>query len=322
MVRLVEISSLNRTSTIRAIIPRCVDAPLWIILTNNPSKVDSMTRSEEIRQLLSLTPEAVREKAGSKLIVIENIDLLYKHFANSVAEEIILNNQKNAPTKLILPVGPVEQYRILAKRVNDENIKLENCWFFMMDEQCDINGTTLPCDHPLSFRRVFDEAFMQRVKERHRIPAERVIFPNQENLHRLKDRIANEGGIDTTYGGIGIHGHLAFNEPKPNIRESDPRVVELNEFTRTINAVRSQVGGNLENFPRHGITLGMRQILQAKRVRLYCRNGIILDWANTVLRLAVLGKSGDDYPVTHIRDHADYKIVTDEDTLKQPKFIL
>jgi glucosamine-6-phosphate deaminase len=281
-----------------------------------------MTRSEEVRLLLNLTSDAVREKAGNQLVVVQNVDVLHQHFADSIAEEIIANNGTDSPTKLILPVGPVGQYPLLAQRVNTENISLANCWFFMMDEQCDENGIALPVDHPLGFRYTFEKEFTRHVAENLRIPSEQLVFPDQENLHTLKAKIAGLGGIDTCYGGIGIHGHVAFNEPAQNIRESDPRVVELNEFTRTINAVRSQVGGNLENFPRHGITLGMRQILGAKRIRLYCRNGIDLDWANTILRLAVLGAPGDDYPVTHIRDHDDYLVVTDEDTLKRPTIIL
>jgi glucosamine-6-phosphate deaminase len=106
------------------------------------------------------------------------------------------------------------------------------------------------------------------------------------------------------------------------VRQTDPRRVKLNEFTRTINVIRAGVGGNLEGYPRSGITLGMRQLLGALRIRLYCRNGIGLDWANTVLRLALFGQVGDDYPVTHIRDHDDYVIVTDEDTAQQPRLIV
>lgn len=281
-----------------------------------------MTRSEEIRNLLSLTPDEVREKAGDRLVVFSDIDQLYPHFSDSIAEEIISNNAAGRSTKLILPVGPVGQYPILAQRVKEEQISLANCWFFMMDEQCDQEGVCLPSDHPLSFRRVFDEAFTQHLDEPLRISAEQLIFPCRENLPDLAVMIAELGGVDSTYGGIGIHGHLAFNEPEPNVSETDPRIIELNSFTRTINAVRSKVGGNLENFPRYGITLGMRQLLEAKRVRLYCRNGIDLDWANTVLRLSVLGEPGDDYPVTHIRNHSDYQVVTDSDTLKQPQINL
>jgi glucosamine-6-phosphate deaminase len=281
-----------------------------------------MTRAEEVRQLLNLTSEEVMEKAGHRLVVVKDIDQLHQHFADSIAEEIITNNQKNRPTKLILPVGPVGQYPPFAQRVNAEKINLEHCWFFMMDEQCDEKGVTVPADHPLSFRYSFKKEFTDHVDKSLRIPSEQVISPDQDNLETLKGHIANMGGIDTTYGGIGIHGHVAFNEPAPSICESDPRVVELNDFTRTINAIRSQVGGNLENFPRYGITLGMRQVLGAKRIRLYCRNGIELDWANTILRLAVLGTAGDDYPVTHARNHGNYLVVTDEDTLRQPQIIL
>jgi hypothetical protein len=47
-----------------------------------------------------------------------------------------------------------------------------------------------------------------------------------------------------------------------------------------------------------------------------------IDWANTVLRLTVFGEPGDDYPVTHIRTHADYVIHTDEFTAAQPAILL
>lgn len=149
-----------------------------------------------------------------------------------------------------------------------------------------------------------------------------MIFPSRHNIHTLPGQIAAHGGIDTTYGGIGIHGHVAYNEPEPNVRESDPRLVTLNDITRTINAMRAEIGGNLENYPRRGLTLGMRQVLGARRIRLYCRNGLALDWANTVLRLALFGKPGDDYPVTYIRDHEDYVIVTDEQTARSPRFVV
>jgi glucosamine-6-phosphate deaminase len=151
------------------------------------------------------------------------------------------------------------------------------------------------------------------------IPAEQLIFPDHYNVTMLGDRIESAGGIDTCYGGIGIHGHVAFNEPEPNVGRSAPRLVYLNDFTRTINSIRAGVGGDLVNFPRKAVTLGMRQIAAAGRIRLYCRNGIALDWANTVLRLAVFGEPGDDYPVTYLRDHRDFVVVTDEDTAGTPR---
>jgi glucosamine-6-phosphate deaminase len=281
-----------------------------------------MTRQKEIRRLLKMPPARMLEQAGTKLIVCPDIDELHQHFARSIAAEIKTNNTKGRSTKLILPVGPVGQYPMLAEMVNGERISLKQCWFFMMDEHCDDNGIVLPPDHPLSFRHTFDEQFASRVRRSLMLPAKQLIFPDHLNVQTLKDRIEAVGGIDTTYGGIGIHGHVAYNEPESNVRDSDPRLVYLNDFTRTINAIRAEIGGNLECYPRKGVTLGMRQILGAKRLRLYCRNGIALDWANTVLRLALFGTPGDDYPVTYIRDHQDYVIVTDEDTARSPTFFV
>lgn len=233
-----------------------------------------MNRSDEIRKLLELSPAEVREAAGEHLLVVRDTDALHRHFADALADEIVANNRKGRPTKLILPVGPVGQFPILAERISREEISLENCWFFMMDEQCDDNGIALPPEHPLAFRYTFDREFTRHVEKELMIPAQQLVFPDHLNVQQLKAMITDLGGIDTTYGGIGIHGHIAYNEPEPNVRDTDPRLVYLNDFTRTINAIRSQVGGNLHNYPRKGITLGMRQLLGARRVRLYCRNGI------------------------------------------------
>ncbi len=281
-----------------------------------------MTRRQEVRELLQMNRQQMLDAAAEHLVILPDLDALHRHFAQSVADEIAANNAAGRPTNLILPVGPIGQYPLLAQIVNTRRLTLANCRLFMMDEHCDEKGQALPPDHPLSFRRQFNKAFMDHLPSELRPPARQIVFPDHANVEELKARIDAVGGIDTCYGGIGIHGHVAYNEPEPGVRDSDPRVVDLNDFTRTINAVRAGIGGNLEAYPRRGITLGMRQILGSRRIRLYCRNGIPLDWANTVLRLALFGEPGEDYPVTLIRDHPDYVVVTDENTARQPGFIL
>lgn len=285
-------------------------------------QLNSESRKQEIRKLLGMSPAQLKRAAGDNLLVLDDIDLLHQHFAESIASEIRANNSQGRPTRLILPVGPVGQYPILAEIVKRERLSLKQCWFFMMDEQCDDDGVVLPDDHCLSFRKVFRDQFTSQVPRRLMLPARQLVFPDHRNVQTLADQIESLGGIDTTYGGIGIHGHIAYNEPEPGVSQSNPRLVYLNDFTRTINAIRSEIGGNLEGHPRKGITLGMRQLLGARRIRLYCRNGIALDWANTVLRLAVLGRPGDDYPVTYIRNHRDYVVVTDADTARSPRHVV
>jgi glucosamine-6-phosphate deaminase len=281
-----------------------------------------MNRGKEIVELLKLTPEELGKKAKGHLLILESLVKLHEHFARSISEEIKSNNKKNLPTVLILPYGPIGQYPILVDYINNERISLKKCTFFFMDEYADINGVELPETHFMSFKGGISRIF-SKIDSELRIRKNNLIFPTSKNIHNLSRMINNIGGVQTCYGGIGIHGHIAFNEPEKDIKDTNPRLVYLNDFTVTINCIREGVGGDLVNFPRKALTLGMKQILSSRRIRLYCRNDVPgLDWANTVLRLIVAGQPGDDYPATHVRSHNDWRVITDRNTATKPKHIL
>lgn len=282
----------------------------------------SAERQAEVRRLLSLPPEEVRRRAAERLIVCPDLDALHRHMAESIAAEIAAANAQGAPLRLILPVGPTGGYPYLAELIAERRLSLAACWLFFMDEYCDAKGDVLPSEHPLSFRGTIERLFLTPLRAAGcELPAERVIFPDQSNYTRLAALIESVGGIDTCYGGVGIHGHLAFNEPQVGVAERSVRRVRLNAYTITLNAIRAQVGGNIACFPREAYTLGMREILGARRLQLYCRSDGGLDWAKTVLRLALFGAAGDDFPVTHIRGRA-YTIVTDAATLASPEHLI
>jgi glucosamine-6-phosphate deaminase len=59
----------------------------------------------------------------------------------------------------------------------------------------------------------------------------------------------------------------------------------------------------------------MRDILAARRIRLYCQGG---RWQQTVLRIALMGDVDVDYPVTLLQGHPDYAIITTEETAQPP----
>ena len=281
-----------------------------------------MTRAEEIRRLNRLTSAELAGQARERLLVLDNIEELHAHFARSIADTISANNSSGDRTVLILPYGPTGQYPPLLEIINRERISLREATLFFMDEYADDSGNALLSSHPVSFRGQIAWLW-DAIEPELRPLASNVTFPGQTNAERLARMIEEAGGAEVCYGGIGVHGHVAFNEPEPGVRNSDPRLVRLNEFTRTINAIRAGVGGDLENFPTHAWTLGMKQCLSARRIELYCRNDIEgLDWANTVLRLAVLGEPGDDYPVTWIREHGNYQVITDRRTAAPPRNLL
>jgi glucosamine-6-phosphate deaminase len=279
-----------------------------------------LDRAEEIRRLNRLSMSELTRRAGGRLTIVDNLEALHTHFARSIAD-ILRDDVDGIERGLILPFGPVGQYPILSGMINRERISLRGWRFFFMDEYADASGKAVQPPHVLSFRGGMQSFWKAIEPDLRPLPAD-VIFPNENNISRIPAMIEECGGIHTCFGGVGIHGHVAFNEPESGVRTSACRLVRLNEYTITMNAIRASVGGDLENFPHQAYTLGMRECLAARHIRLYCRCDAALDWARTVLRLAVLGQPDDDYPVTWVREHPDWYVVTDRPTAEPPRYLL
>jgi glucosamine-6-phosphate deaminase len=278
-------------------------------------------RTQEIRDLYALSVEEMVAQSKGHLKVTETLDELYSYLAEEMVKEF--KAAADETKAFIMPVGPTQPYKIMAQMINKERISLKNCWFFFMDEYCDDNDQLISITHPLSFRRQIGPLFFDLVDEELLMPESQRIFPTPEILSDIPQMIEKAGGIEVCYGGIGIHGHVAFNEPGSGVKDTDPRILTINDFTRTVDATRHGIGGNLINFPRRAITLGMKQCLGARKLLLMTRNEHEgMDWANTVLRISALGVPGDDYPVTYVRNCPEYIIATDIKTATAPATII
>ena len=280
-------------------------------------------RAAEVREILALDSDEVIRRAKGQLVVFDTLDEVYDYLAEEMVKEFAKAAKGRKVVNFIMPVGPTQPYRLMAEKINYRQISLKNVRFFFMDEYVDDEKDELiPMTNPLSFRGQIGPLLFDHIRPDLMMPKSQIIFPTPKNLKDLPKMIRDLGGIEVCYGGIGIHGHVAFNEPGPGVKDSNPRILEINDFTRTIDSTRHPgVGGNLENFPRRAITMGMKQCIEARKILIMTRNeSPFLNWANTIIRIAALGKSGDDYPVTHMRHHKHLRIVTDRNTLKKPKF--
>ena len=280
-------------------------------------------RAKEVRRILALEPDEVIKQAKGQLVVFDTLDEVYDYLAEEMVNEFEKASKGDKVINFIMPVGPTQPYHLMAEKINYRQISLKNVRFFFMDEYVDDEKDKLiPMSNPLSFRSQIGPLLFNRIRPDLMMPKSQIIFPTPENIKDLPKMIKDLGGIEVCYGGIGIHGHVAFNEPGPGVAKSNPRILEINDFTRTIDSTRHPgVGGNLENFPRRAITMGMKQCIEARKILIMTRNeSPFLNWANTIIRISALGKPGDDYPVTHMRHHKNLRIVTDRNTLKKPKF--
>jgi glucosamine-6-phosphate deaminase len=279
--------------------------------------------NENLEDIISIPTDELTHRSKIRLEIVDDLEALFLHFARSIADEIKAHNQAGEPTRLILPVGPIGQYPLLVQICNQEGISWKNVHTFNMDDYLDWQGRPLPLDHPLSFEGYMWREVFGKLDPALRIPDAQIHFPNPLKLDQISQQIAEIGGIDTCYGGVGYHGHVAFNEPPisrwykltpDEFRGSLTRILPLAPETVVMNSIRA-TGGNPAAMPPMAVTLGMRDILGARRLRLYCQGG---PWQRTILRIALLGEEDVDYPVTLAQNHPDYVIFTDKNTAQAP----
>jgi glucosamine-6-phosphate deaminase len=269
---------------------------------------------EDFKKLMTMPTEELENWSNVGVRVVENAQTLYQQMARSIADVIIKNNKENKNTKIILPVGPTPQYPILAEIINFEKINLEKLWIFFMDEYLDWESRLIPESHPMSFRGYMKNALFDKIDKSLGLKKDQIIFPNPSDLDYNDKKIEELGGIDTCYGGLGYHGHIAFNEPydtyyrRMTIEKflaSKTRIIDLNSDTFVINSLCG-IGGNCYDLPPKAVTIGMKPIMEAKRIEIYCDGGD-LNWQLASLRLALMHPPTLDRPATLLQIHPNPK---------------
>lgn len=235
---------------------------------------------------------------------------LARDLAEAILSEIYDGERSGRGATLIIPVGPVDQFPILARMINEQKISCHDTVLINMDEYLTDDNEWISYDHPLSFRKYMDRAFYKLLEPDLAPPLRHRVFPDPKNPEVIEKLIHSRGGVDACFGGIGINGHLAFNEPpEPNIEmlleafaALPTRILSLSRETRTINSVT--VGGEISVIPTNAITIGMKEILASRKLRFYCNR----QWQSGVVRRALHGPLTAACPASLLRTHPDASV--------------
>lgn len=252
--------------------------------------------------------ERLLQNPAIPLIVMKDNEAVYRAMAEEMAEEIKRKNRLGERCVLICPVGPVGQYPYFVELVNREGISLKNVWFINMDEYLTPDGQWLPVGHRLSFRGFMERNVYAGISPGLIMPREQRVFPDPARPEYIRELTAGLGGVDICFGGIGINGHVAFNEPQEAASRDEflalgTRALEIAPETRVTNSI-GDLNGALEDMPRYCVTVGFHEIAQAGKIRLGC----FRDWHRGVVRRAVYGDSSPSFPVSLLREHKDINI--------------
>ncbi len=242
----------------------------------------------------------------------EDSETVFNKMALEMVECIEENNKNNLPTVLIVPVGPVGQYPYFVDLVNKKQLSLKNCYFLNMDEYLDDNKQYIPITDKLSFRGFMENEVYNKIDKHLTVPTNQRFFPDPSNPENLQNVIDKVGKVDMAFGGIGINGHVAFNEAEDNVpveefSKRETRVIKISCETRVANAI-GDLNGAVDAMPHYAATIGMRQILSAKKIRL-C---LFREWQQAVLRQTLFGKVESHFPSTILQNHPDAKIYSNK----------
>jgi glucosamine-6-phosphate deaminase len=210
--------------------------------------------------------------------------------AAAIVEEAI---RAKPQLTLCLPTGstPKGMYRELIRRHREKRLDFSRVNFFHLDEYSGLRP-----DHPQSFRVYLWREFLNYVNVRRT----NVYLPDEN----YEETIRRAGGIDLLISGIGVNGHIAFNEPGSPL-DSRTRIVDLSEST--IDAIRSSFSP--ADLPRQAITMGLGTILDAERIVLLASNS---RKASIVAR-ALIGDIGSEVPASIVPLHPHSTIIIDEE---------
>ncbi len=232
---------------------------------------------------------------------------LMRDMAGTMAGIIRENNRQGKPTCLIVPVGPVGQYEPLARIIREEPLDCRNVTFLNMDEFLDDADHPISGDHPLSFRGFMQRGFYDHLPPETGFRRENRLFPDPERPEAVAAAIAERGGVDACFGGIGLNGHIAFNEPEqvdPETFATRPtRVLTLDPVSRAHMAVNLSCAIDL--IPTRAVTVGMREILGARRILLYANR----PWQRGVVRQVAHGPVSASCPASLIQRHPAAELI-------------
>ncbi len=214
---------------------------------------------------------------------------------------ILIKQLLKKPNSVVaLPTGttPLEMYKSFVSFFETGILDLSHVHFFNLDEYLGLSA-----DDPLSYAYYMNENLFSKIPPvKHDIPKTNSPDPERE-ASTYEEKISKAGGFDLCFLGIGIDGHIGFNEPKSEF-SSLTRVVKLHPSTIERN---SQQAG--KKVPSTAITVGIKTIMKSRHVVLMATG----KEKARIVKEALFGKVTTEIPASILQLHPVLTVLLDEE---------
>ena len=234
-----------------------------------------------------------------KFITVETYEKLSRDAANIISAQVIL--KPDSVLGLATGSSPLGTYKQLIEWYKKGDIDFSNVTSVNLDEYVGLDGT-----NNQSYRYFMNKNFFEHIN----IDINNTFVPNGCAVdlagegNRYDRHIAELGGIDLQLLGIGLDGHIGFNEPDKYFVKST-HVVDLHESTIKAN---SRFFASEDEVPKKAITMGMVSIMQAKKILLIASGKNKRD----ILEKAFYGPITPEIPSSILQLHPDITVIYSE----------
>ena len=194
------------------------------------------------------------------------------------------------------PKGACEQF---AKMTKEQDVDVSGFFFIGLDEWVGVPSQLRGSCHYDFQERIFGPLGLEA--SRYHLFDAMAVDPQQE-CQRMDELIAAKGGIDLMIVGIGMNGHIGFNEPGS--------AFDLKAHVRELDEITASVGQKYFDQPmelKYGITLGFGHLLQAGKVLLLANGSAKAE----VVQQAVEGPVGPAFPASVMQLHEQGMVMVD-----------
>lgn len=231
-----------------------------------------------------------------KFITVDSYEEMSRKAAAIIAAQVI--SKPESVLGLATGSSPVGTYEKLAEGCKNGDVDFSKITSVNLDEYVGLSG-----DNDQSYRYFMNTNLFSKVN----IRMEATYVPNgcaadlAEECAEYDKRICELGGIDLQLLGIGLDGHIGFNEPD-DVFTKETHVVELDPSTIEANA---RFFESEDDVPRKAVTMGMGAIMQAKKVLLVA-NGKNKE---EILNKAFYGPITPAVPASILQLHPDVTVI-------------
>ena len=234
-----------------------------------------------------------------KFITVDTYEKLSRQAANIISAQVII--KPDCVLGLATGSSPLGTYKQLINWYNKGDIDFSGVTSVNLDEYVGLDGSS-----DQSYRYFMNKNFFEHIN----IDIKNTFVPNgcAEDLEKegleYDKHIEELGGIDLQLLGIGLDGHIGFNEPDRYFVKST-HVADLHESTIKAN---SRFFANENEVPKQAITMGMVSIMQAKKILLIASGKAKYD----ILKKAFYGPITPEIPASILQLHPDITVIYSE----------